>query len=223
MAPSTFIFQTPSDGFLSTIQTESQLAIVPTRLIPYVIRALELRGHAKWDDSSFLTAQQCMRVLIVSMLLNLKYELTEPTRQLYRLLDSVYNGAAYTAESSLDPLEPPTITPRIPDVPDAADLGLMPASALRARLEVMRHALAMELRAMRGTANVSSSIRDSAQDPFELDMASLAMLKDSSDLTNQKLQVLIDVMNTESVDIGDIVDNVLDIAAAIGPLLALLA
>ena len=91
------------------------LLFVPIADIPFFRRLWQLMQHREtWADreSWFRGYQEAAWLEEMLMTGNL-YELIEGQRRIYRLLDSIFNGATYSADTS----EPPIITPAIPAVP----------------------------------------------------------------------------------------------------------
>jgi hypothetical protein len=113
----------------------SELAEFSVEVVPFALGALEMRARkyiwATPDD--WKRGRRLIRELQVGLLMGGLQELIESNRQIYRLLDTSLNGAAYS-ETGIDPATGiPIITPAIPAAPSA---GANPD--VRANLEAIR-------------------------------------------------------------------------------------
>jgi len=84
-------------------------------LIPIVAGALErFNEQRSWEPDSYEAGYRAFQEVAAAMTTLCVDELIESNRQIYRLLDSTFNGRVYTADDS----DPPVISPAIPVVPD---------------------------------------------------------------------------------------------------------
>lgn len=106
---------------------ESECYLVPIRaaLIPFVAGALrQFEAREAWaTEADYEQAYNAFAEVEAAMMQTCASELIESNRQIYRLLDTIFNKRSYTLVSS-DPL---VISPAIPAVPQETDdeLGIV--------------------------------------------------------------------------------------------------
>lgn len=115
----------------------THLCNIPIEIIPLALGALESRANSfVFPPEHYHNGVQLIRHMQVMILLGTD-EIVESIERLYRLLDTTFNGAVYSAEETPDGV---TITPAIPDVPAVPPLPMLPATVqLNQRLDNIWH------------------------------------------------------------------------------------
>lgn len=108
------------DTFPNTQYQAADCVLVPINkaLIPYVAGALKMYERRGWwaTDQDWEYAYNAFAALEIAMAGNCVTDLIESNNRIYRLLDTIFNGAQYAAFGN-----PPVISPEIPAVPDGND------------------------------------------------------------------------------------------------------
>jgi hypothetical protein len=101
---------------------EPILVEMNARMVPIVLRALNRYKYRKsWaSDADYETGLQQINTLQEAILTGVP-EIVTSIDRLYRLVDSIHNGTAYTVTTPATPTAPAVVSPTIPDAPAAPD------------------------------------------------------------------------------------------------------
>lgn len=124
-------------SFPANYGEECIIVAIDKALVPLVAGALKPfeQSYSWLSDEDYEQGYNAFAELQASFMNNCLSELVESNRQIYRLLDTALNGAAYTAEA--DPESPGdlVVTPAIPAAPPASSPAVLNPYALRRRIE----------------------------------------------------------------------------------------
>jgi hypothetical protein len=102
------------------VTNEPVLIEINARMIPIIIRAMKKYKHRKsWvSEDDYKSGLQQINTLEVSLLTGVQ-EIVTSLERIYRLVDSIHNGTAYSVVAPATATTPAEVAPAIPDAPGA--------------------------------------------------------------------------------------------------------